>query len=85
MFIINFIIQFAIHTTNNNNNNNNKAKVTKQFATNSFAISVRSIQSVHSLCACNNIEWLRLGWVSVDRRNVFKRQCGSEVNSLKVC
>ena len=34
---------------------------------------MRSIQSVRSLCACNSMKWLRLGWVSVDRRNVFKR------------
>ena len=42
---------------------------------------MRSIQSVRSLCACNNMMWLRLDWVSVDRRNVFKRRSAENVLS----
>ena len=40
-----------------------------------------SMPSVRSLCACNNITWLRLGWVNVDRRNVFNRRSAENVLS----
>ena len=42
---------------------------------------MRSIQSVHSLCAYNNMMWLSLDWVNVDWRNVFKRQSAENVLS----